>query len=106
VASVVVVVTVTGIDDDDDDVADDDVAPRQMRKLYDLIDFYLNDLVFPTFLRYQQTKLSASGQEIGGEVGYRSDDDETMCMVVPALVDCDDLDDSPVDVSRGRMMTR
>ena len=28
-------------------------------------------MVFPTFLRYQQVKISASGQEIGGDILFK-----------------------------------
>jgi hypothetical protein len=37
-----------------------------------VIDFYLVELVFPVYLRFQKTKLSASGQEIGGEILFKT----------------------------------
>lgn len=54
--------------------SDDD----QMRRIYEImnqanhvIDHYLQEMVFPTFLRYQQVKISASGQEIGGDILFK-----------------------------------
>jgi hypothetical protein len=32
---------------------------------------FLQEMVFPTFLRYQQVKISASGQEIGGDILFK-----------------------------------
>jgi hypothetical protein len=49
-----------------------------MRRIYEVmkranhvIDYYLQEMVFPTFLRYQQVKISASGQEIGGDILFK-----------------------------------
>ena len=46
---------------------------EQMTKLFDLlrklpstIHWYLHHVVFPTYMQHQRTKLSASGQELGG----------------------------------------
>ncbi len=51
---------------------------EQMRKLYDLLkrswlveDYYLKEMIFPTFMRHQKVKLSASGQEIGGDILFK-----------------------------------
>jgi len=51
---------------------------EQMQKLFEVlkqstqvVDYYLQEMVFPTFLRYQTMKLSASGQEIGGEIMFK-----------------------------------
>ena len=48
---------------------------EQMEKLFkvlcnstQVIDYYLQEMIFPTFLRYQRHKISASGQEIGGDI--------------------------------------
>jgi thiol-disulfide isomerase/thioredoxin len=39
-----------------------------LRKLPDLIHWYLNEFIFPTHMRFQHTKISASGQDIGGNM--------------------------------------
>mmetsp|Transcript_7246 Transcript_7246/g.21392 ORF Transcript_7246/g.21392 Transcript_7246/m.21392 type:complete len:5155 (-) Transcript_7246:1654-17118(-) len=44
---------------------------KVMRKAEHVIDHYLQEIVFPTFLRYQQLKISASGQEIGGDILFK-----------------------------------
>ena len=56
-------------------IADD----NQMQALYKLlrfaapvIDFYIQEHVFPTFLKYQSVKISASGQEIGGDMLFKT----------------------------------
>jgi len=68
------------MDDDDDEK---EIVPlrllkrsneEMMNKLYklfvklpDLIHWYLNDFIFPAYMRHQVIKLSASGQELGGD---------------------------------------
>lgn len=51
---------------------------EQMQKLFKLlresphvIDYYMKEMVFPTFMRHQTVKLSASGQEIGGDILFK-----------------------------------
>ena len=52
---------------------------EQMEKLFNVlrtstrvIDYYLQEMIFPTFLRYQRHKISASGQEIGGDILFKT----------------------------------
>jgi hypothetical protein len=79
------------MDDEEDygafEEADDEVVPlhllkksdeEQMQKLYELLkgswlleDYYLKEIIYPTFMRHQNTKLSASGQEIGGDILFK-----------------------------------
>ena len=47
----------------------------QMSKLFNLLRFepkvalwYLSEIIFPTHMRHQHTKLSASGQDLGGDI--------------------------------------
>ena len=39
-----------------------------LRKSPDMIHWYLNEFVFPTYMRFQNTKISASGQDLGGNM--------------------------------------
>ena len=41
------------------------------RRTPEVIHFYLCESVFPEFMRHQQTKLSASGQELGGDMIFK-----------------------------------
>eukprot|EP00760_Papus_ankaliazontas_P003017 PhM_4_TR11378/c0_g1_i1/m.4426 len=40
---------------------------KLFRRLPQFIHYYLNEFIFPTYMRHQTTKLSASGQELGGD---------------------------------------
>jgi hypothetical protein len=49
----------------------------QMSKLFDLLQFeprviiwYLQEIIFPTHMRHQHLKLSASGQDLGGDIMF------------------------------------
>eukprot|EP00759_Apiculatamorpha_spiralis_P019752 PhF_6_TR25516/c0_g1_i1/m.35642 len=42
------------------------------RRMPQVVHFYLGEFVFPTFMRHQVTKLSASGQELGGDALFPS----------------------------------
>ena len=75
-------------DDEDDEELQNEVVSlsllkrsdsEQMDKLFkvlqrspQVIDYYLQEMVFPTFLRYQADKISASGQEIGGDILFKT----------------------------------
>lgn len=41
---------------------------RLLFKLPDVIHWYLNEFIFPAYMRHQVIKLSASGQELGGDM--------------------------------------
>lgn len=52
---------------------------EQMENLYkvlknstQVVDYYLQEMIYPTFLRYQRHKISASGQEIGGDILFQT----------------------------------
>lgn len=41
---------------------------KSIRKTAEVIHFYLTESLFPTFMKHQNIKLSASGQELGGSI--------------------------------------
>lgn len=42
-----------------------------LRKLPDIIHWYLLEMIFPSYMRHQNIKLSVCGQELGGEILFR-----------------------------------
>lgn len=44
------------------------ILTEQRYKLPDVIHWYLNEFIFPAYMRHQVIKLSSSGQELGGDM--------------------------------------